>query len=309
MVAHIWRTARFLLCVVVALSACDSAPGSAGTFHSDSAGIAIATAIEPLWGPGEGWTVSDEPLLQIGAATGDSEYLLDGVVGVSRLGNGDIVLGEWSTGELGRYDTDGAVVWRTSGKGEGPGEHAYLMFVGSVAGDSVVTFDDGLYRVQVFAPNGRIARTLPVESPWSGFIPSSVIGVPGRQLVMTLDDRRGEIPDGVVRWPGIRVATFSLDDGSMSAVMDVPGAEQMIEKREGGRIAYIGYTFRKGPEFAVRDGRLTLVDTEAFSIRSISLDDGSTSAIFRRDEPIRYILGVWVDDLNVEYVRQYALMK
>lgn len=279
------------------VAACD--PGttsrSPGTLHTDSAGIAIATAVEPLWGPGEEWTVSAEPVVQIGAATGAPGHLLEGVVGVARLGNGDILLGEWSTGELGRYNRHGDVVWRTAGEGEGPGEHAFLQFVGTVAGDSVVTYDGGLYRVQVFAPDGGIARTLPVESPWSGFGPWGVVGMSGRRMVMTFADRRGGIPEGVVRWPGIRVATLSLDDGSIAAVMDVPGMEQMIEKREGGRILYMAYTFAKGPEFSVHDGHLALVDTEVFSIRSISLDDGSTTAMLRRDEPIREVTSEHVD--------------
>ena len=281
----------------VFLVGCD--PGtiarSPGTIHTDSAGIAIATAVEPLWGPGEGWTVGPEPVVQIGAATGAIEYLLEGVVGVDLLTNGDILLGEWSTGELARYNQDGDVVWRVSGEGEGPGEHSFLLFVGVIAGDSVVTYDDGLYRVQIFGPDGRFVRTLPVESPWSGFLPGEVVGLSGRHLVMTLGDRRGEMPEGVTRWPGIRVATFSLDDGSLAAVMDVPGVEQMIEKREGGRILFRAYTFAKGPQFAVRDGRLVLVDTEAFEIRSISLDDGSTTAILRRNEPIREVTEDHID--------------
>lgn len=213
------------------------------------------------------------------AATGAGEDLLEGVVGVARLGNGDILLGEWSTGELGRYSPEGGVVWRTGGRGEGPGEHAFMMLMGAVAGDSVVTYDDSLYRVQVFGPDGSLVRTLPVESPWSGFRPSEVVGLSGRRMVMTFGDRRGEIPDGVVRWPGIRVATFSLADGSIAVVTDVPGGEQMIEKREGGNILYRAYTFAKGPQFAARDGRMMLVDTETFEIRSISLDNGSTTAV------------------------------
>jgi len=288
---------RLLSWIALTLAACD--PGtssrSPGTIHTDSAGIAIATAVEPQWGPGEDWTVSPEPDVQIGAATGASEYLLEGVVGVARLSNGDILLGEWSTGELGRYDPEGGLVWRASGRGEGPGEHAFMMFMDAVAGDSAVTYDDGLNRVQVFAPDGGIARTLAVESPWSGFGPRGVVGMSGRRMIMTFADARGEIPAGVVRWPGIRVATFSLDDGSIEALTDAPGGEQMIENRESGGILYKAYTFAKGPEFSVHDGRLALVDTEVFSIRFLSLDDGSVSAMLKRDEPVREVTGEHVD--------------
>ncbi|WP_419162790.1 hypothetical protein [Candidatus Palauibacter sp.] len=70
------------------LQACDSGAARVGTLHSDSAGVAIATALEPVWEPGEGWIVGDEPLVEIGTAFGASEYQLDGVVGVVRLGKG-----------------------------------------------------------------------------------------------------------------------------------------------------------------------------------------------------------------------------
>ena len=42
----------------------------------------------------------------------------------------DIVLGEWASGELRRYDGNGTFMWRAGGQGEGPGEHAFLTFVG-----------------------------------------------------------------------------------------------------------------------------------------------------------------------------------
>ena len=66
---------------LLALQACDAAGTPAGTLHSDSAGVAIATALEPIWGPGEGWTVGDEPLVEIGTAFGADEYQLDRVPG------------------------------------------------------------------------------------------------------------------------------------------------------------------------------------------------------------------------------------
>ena len=285
-------SARILGCLVLGLAACDSAPAPPGTVLTDSAGIAIATALEPLWGPGEGWAVSTEPLVEIGAATGGREYLLDNVVGAARLSNGDIVLGEWMSGELRRYDRNGTFMWRAAGRGEGPGEHALLRYVGALAGDSVVTWDSGLRRVQVFAPDGAVVRTMRVDAPWPGFLPRMAFGVSGRDLLITLADERGGTPDGVVRWPGLRIATVSLDDAAVTAVMDVPGGEQVIARQ--GRLS-MAYTFGKEPKFAATGDRLALVDTEVFSIRSISLADATTAAILRGDEPIREVTSADVD--------------
>ena len=281
--------ARLLCCLPLALAACDGAADSPGTVRSDSAGIPVVTALEPLWEPGEGWTLSEEPELSIGAVTGAEEYLLSGVWRAVRLSDGDIVLGEWTSGEVRRYDRRGTFVWRAGGDGEGPGEHRMLFFVGALAADSVVTFDVGLQRVQIFAPGGEVARVLPVEAPWAGARPASVIGVSGRRLAMTFADGSQEMPEGIVRWPGIRIATLSLDDGTVVKVLDVPGNEQLIEQQEGTAVSFSGYTFGKGPKFAGMAGRLALVDTEVFSIRSVSLGDGSTTRILRRDEPVREV--------------------
>ena len=55
-------------------------------------------------------------------------------------------------------------------------------------------------------------------------------------------------------------------------------------------------------------GRLAFVDTEAFSVRSISLDDGSPTRILRRDEPVQEVTGEhveayvdWMADRNITY--------
>ncbi len=254
----------------------------AGTRLSDSAGVAIATAVGPAWGPGEGWRVDEEPLLEIGTAVGDPEYQLYNVVGAVRLSTGDIVVGDGGSGELRRYDRAGTFVWRAAGEGEGPAEHRFMTFLGLLPGDSLVTYDAALARAQVFDPAGRLARTIPIESPWRGSIPRRAAGVSGRSLVMALTDGT-EMPDGgVVRWPGIRIATLDLADGAMEAVSDFPGGEQVIEP-SGDNIAFVSYDFGKEPQFAIAPGTLAAVDTGAFDVRSFSIADGRISRILRRD--------------------------
>ncbi|MXX77546.1 MAG: hypothetical protein F4Z33_00800 [Gemmatimonadales bacterium] len=270
------------LLAALAAQACHSAGAPAGTLHSDSAGVAVATAVEPAWGPGEGWTVGEQPLLQIGTAIGDPDYQLDGVVGAVRLSSGDIVLGDGGSGELRRYDAGGTFVWRAAGEGEGPGEHQFLSYLGALAGDSLVSYDLALQRVQIFDAEGELVRTLPIESPWRGSMPRRALGVSGRHLVVSFADRT-EMPEGgVVRWPHIRVATVDLADGAVEAVSNFPGAEQVVEDY-GESVAFMAYDFGKGPRFAVTPGRLAAVDTDAFNIRSISLGDGGTERILRRD--------------------------
>ena len=281
LVPHTW-----LLCgLTLALATCDSAGPPSGAVVVDSAGIPIVTALEPVWGPGEGWTFSEDPLVQIGAVDGPDEYLLGSVARAVRMSNGDIVLGDWSNNVLRRYDRSGVFMWEASRQGEGPGEHERLWWVGALASDSIVTWDSVLRRIQIFGPDGSIGRTLRVEAPWSDFTPSGVLGVRGRNLVMSFADYSEEMPEGVARWPGYRFATVSLDDGAVTSLIDVRGAEQEITRYPGGQVAYTGYQYGKGPLSTVKAGTLAVADTEAFSIQAISLEDGSTSRILRRDKP------------------------
>ena len=48
------------------LAACGPSERGPGTTFSDSAGVTLATAETPAWGPGEGWRVADEPTGEIG---------------------------------------------------------------------------------------------------------------------------------------------------------------------------------------------------------------------------------------------------
>ena len=89
--------------------------------------------------------------------------------------------------------------------------------------------------------------------------------------------------------------------------MDIPGAEQYIT-RTGSSISNRGYEFGRGPKLAMTGGRLALVDTEVFSVRSVSLDDGATTAILRRDEPAQEVTSEhveayveWMARRNVAY--------
>ena len=281
------RTPKWLVFSLgLGLAACDTAAGPPTTMEVDSAGIPITTALAPVWSAGDEWTISEEPFVQIGTVDGALEYQLATVARAVRLSNGDIVVGDWSSQVLRRYDRRGTFVWEASGPGEGPGEHELLEWVGALASDSIVTWDDYLRRVQIFGPDGSFGRTIRVEAPWSDFTPTGVQGIWGRRLVMSFADYGEEMPEGVTRWPGVRYATVSLDDGEMARLIDVPGAEQQITSYPDGGVAYTSYQYGKGPLSTVNAGTLAVVDTEAFSIRLISLDDGSVSRIIRRDEPL-----------------------
>ena len=72
---------------LAAVCACSSgdAPKSAGPARRDSVGIEIVENTAPLWANGQGWTVVDSPLVDIGGVAGDPAYDLAQVSGVVLL--------------------------------------------------------------------------------------------------------------------------------------------------------------------------------------------------------------------------------
>ena len=150
--------------VLLATAACDPTRAPIHTRHTDSAGIPIATAVTPLWGPGDGWTVEAEPLVEIGSVSGAPEYQFADVVAVVRLSNGDIVVADRGASELRSFDNEGVFIWSAGREGEGPGEFRSLEFLGAKAGDSLVA----PYYVagadpppfEVFAPDGAWLGTV-----------------------------------------------------------------------------------------------------------------------------------------------------
>ncbi len=71
----------------------------------DSAGVTIVESIEPAWGEGEGWTLSEEPAVAIGREDGPEEYSLYQVMGAFRLPDGSFVIANGGSDELRYYDS------------------------------------------------------------------------------------------------------------------------------------------------------------------------------------------------------------
>jgi hypothetical protein len=101
---------------------------------TDSGGITIVHNHRPVWGEGEGWRVSAEPLLTIGPETalGDARYIATS----ARLSNGELALitdlgGRW-------FDSTGAFVRAFATQGEGPGEFRYARDMVVLPGDTLV---------------------------------------------------------------------------------------------------------------------------------------------------------------------------
>ncbi|MDE2980105.1 MAG: hypothetical protein OXU74_02820 [Gemmatimonadota bacterium] len=285
--------ALFPLAGLLATAACDSAEiHILHTLHTDSAGIPIATAVEPLWGPDEGWTIEAEPLVEIGTVTGALEYQFSEVVAAVRLSNGDIVVADRGASELRSYDATGTFQWRAGRFGQGPGEFESLDFVGSTTGDSLVTYDEALMRVQLFDAGGQVSRSFDVHpqrfdsgragdmsSPEDLSFPDKAVGIVERYLIVRFLELRGRRTSGVVRQWDDRVVAVALGTGSATGLIVVGGEETVLRGgRSQGRYAFGNYA-----EFGAAADRVGVIDTEAYSVRVLSPVDGTIQRIVRRD--------------------------
>ena len=154
--------------LLIATSACDPSPPSAHTVHTDSAGIPIATAITPLWGPGEGWTVDEEPLVEIGTVNGAPEYQFADVVAAVRLANGHIVVADRGASELRGYNAHGEFQWSAGRVGEGAGAEPPPFEVHA---------PDGTWMGSVALPPGLERGFIQYQAPYMEIGADYVLGV------------------------------------------------------------------------------------------------------------------------------------
>ena len=273
--------------LVLLAAACESAPPPvASTSRADSAGIEVVTANTPDWGPDEGWTVDPEPAVEIGVLTGDPDYEFVDLIAAARLARGDIVVADQGASELRSYDAEGRYQWTAGRAGEGPGEFGSLDYVGVLAGDTLVAYDAALLRVTLFGPEGDLIRTqrmaLTDESDGRTSVPDKAVGIVDGRLVVRFLEYGDDIPEGVVRWPMERLAAMDLGSGAVRSLMVLPGHEANVSRRGGDGYGHGAVHFMRGPEYAASAGRLAVIDTEAWSVRSYT-PRGELSAIVRRD--------------------------
>jgi hypothetical protein len=158
------RNRRALLIGSIIASACtssDEAPGSVDL--SERNGVTVVDNREPKWDDGEGWSVSLEPHVSIGVVDGPAEYQLFDVTAAARQSDGDIVVVDGGSREVRLYDRLGIFMRNLGGPGSGPGEFQDPAQVMVTAGDSVVVWDNTLYRITRFDPDGGFVSVQSID--------------------------------------------------------------------------------------------------------------------------------------------------
>lgn len=152
---------RALLLPLLAFpAACGQGGGdaAAGPARRDSAGTTIVENAAPRWAAGEEWRVAEVPLLDVGGGD-DPVRNFTGFAGTFRLSDGRIVVIEPQGSVMKLIDSAGAVQ-AVGRQGGGPGEFQFLVWAGRLPGDSILTFEAGNRRFQLFAPDGSFVRNV-----------------------------------------------------------------------------------------------------------------------------------------------------
>lgn len=291
------------LCAAATL-ACGSGDAAPAVTVRDSADVAIVTSTAPVWGPGEGWTVSPEPVLSIGALDGPPEAQLFRVAGASRLDDGTVVVNNRGTIEIRFYGPDGGWLRSVGGPGEGPGEFASIAWF-DVVGDTLVVKDGSQNRVTWFTRDGRVLESRAIRSPAGQFGPRGMLG-PGRFYETTsTGDPPGFEPGHVVF--STAVVAYREGDAAPDTVLRGPGGEGFLiesvrtingRTQRGISNVLIPYGGRGLNAFGP-DGRIALSDGGDYDIHVLS-PDGSRLRV-RRPVERRSVndgdVARWIDDL------------
>lgn len=287
------RNPSHILALVFVLAACGDDTGrDAGAYlFRDSAGIVVVENSRAAWAPGTEWRLSEEPVLRIGTAEGDSAHDLYRVTASLRMPDGRVVVANSGTSELRFFDSDGRFLFRSGRPGEGPGEYERISILHRIPGDSLLVWDSGNRRLSVLDADGRFVRSFP-PGPFAGrpvFVSivaplrggSLLLGAFGlrsaqtvfpiglsRDTVVLLEcDRAGEPIDTVGRYAGMEWYTTAEFPR-----MDLPYARDTYIVAHGDGF-YLGDNATWEFSLRARDGRPLRVVRAAFPLTEVTEQD------------------------------------
>lgn len=264
----------------VALSCSPSSRGGEGVSSSEAAGAAWLDG-----GPGESWVLSDSPTTEIGVRDGEEAYQLHRAQGSTRLKDGRIVVANAGSQELRFFDSRGRYLRSVGGDGEGPGEFRFPTRVRPIGGDSLMVWDQRLLRISYLDLEGAFLGSHQV-------MPTRDFLFPGDEWLFGrfwIDSPLS--PDA--REP-IRAALSAVDaPDSLATTVFVKVSAQ-------GRI-WVS---------PVRPPADTVVVWRVFDLDGRSAAQVETPPNFEPHEiGPDYILGRYLDSMDINYIRLYALEK
>ncbi len=298
--------------VPLALAACahgDRARNQGPAFsRRDSTDVQItvtsgAAAHTPL-----GWEVDSVPDLSVGDESSPGQALAR-VQGVRELPDGRVLVVDGGSAELRVFDSEGRLVGRGGGFGKGPGEFINPALVPEVGTDSLLFFDMGTARLQLFSPTGEYQREIPGWRQWpmrDGKRPP--LGALDSRLLLAIQGFVGgeasQSKDGIRQLSMVH-AWFDPDSGGVTQ-LDSFVVDEGYQFQENHFT--VGIPFASWPRAAVGKTRAFATDGRSPEIREYGVD-GRLRRILRIDEKRRPVTKSIVAQIPVDNFRGWESRK
>lgn len=296
------RNRPLLVLATAVLYACGgNSAGLAGTVVRDSAGIRIVQ--NPAEAPDLRWSVSSQPVVQIGGTSAGEAYELFQIRGATRLADGRIVVANAGSYELRYYDSAGTFIRSAGRRGGGPGEFEDLRWLRRLPGDSVITYDTRHLRFSVFDNRGTFARSFAFDATDS--VPfADVIDMysDGSFLAQGFVNTGGVSPDGMQRYE--KPLYHFADDGALLTVLGMFLGNQGYFKSFpiAGGFSFYDPFFPLESYHVVAGDRLYIAENDTYELRRYTPDGALTDIVRRAHTPI----SVTREHIAVERERRLA---
>lgn len=180
--------------VTVALGGCAETAGRTLAV-TDSAGVEIVTNLAGSTEAAEAWSLSAEPVVEIGAGASPDVALFH-VTDVAPLEGRRVAVGTNTPPRALIFEPDGTLAAIVGRKGEGPGEFASVGSVVPLGADSLAVWDPDRRRIAVFTSDGRFARDVDL----SAIAPMSARAAASEQMTSGMTHLLPSISGSLVLW-------------------------------------------------------------------------------------------------------------
>jgi hypothetical protein len=273
----------------VAVAGCSNKPESSSATVRDSAGVTIydlrpaTDSTTPLW------RLADTPLVAVGAADGDENYLLNGAGGATRLQDGRLVIEDFGSKTIRIFDANGRFVRRFGGSGGGPGEFAYIgkMFV--TPGDTLILTDLGTKRITVFDTAGKLIRTFDAHDFHGAQVTVLDLMRDQRALVDQYANAPRRLTASAAARDTLMFAVYDAQTGQGDTIGRFPGQEMYFNVKAGGGAEQWTMPFARNVYFTAGDDVAYIGVSDLNEIRAYDASTGRLKSILRRADQLRTV--------------------
>lgn len=125
------------------------------------------------------WTISSEPVVEIGVLDGDPAYTFASVRAARLLPDGRIVVADRGLSSVRIYDASGGIQSTFGQAGDGPGEFRGIGGISVHPPDTIRVWDSGMFRISTFLADGSLVGTQRFDPNQPGGPKSALDGFAG----------------------------------------------------------------------------------------------------------------------------------